>query len=107
MKKFLLITLIIVLTNVMGHAANDRTVVDGVVYEWSSSHQGYVVTGWDEETPISSLHIRGVVGDDLDVAGIADDAFNPDSYTDEDFPLPLFESVEIDEGVTFLGRNAF
>lgn len=91
-------------------AARDVIVVDGVEYTWSASHLGYVATGWDEETPIQALHIHGIV-DDLDVVGIADNAFNPDYYPDDDDNsqslLPPFESVKIDEGVTFIGSNAF
>lgn len=106
MKRQFLIAIIALLTATIGHAANNLVIVDGVTYEWSSSEQGYIVTGWDEETPIKSLHIRGEVNG-LDVVGIADEAFNPDNYADEDFPLPLFESVEIDEGITYIGSNAF
>ena len=106
MKKLLLIALSAVLTATVGHAANDDIVVDGVVYEWSPNDLGYIVTGWDEETPIQSLHIRGVVNE-LDVVRIAESAFDPENYTDEDNPLPLFESVEIDEGITYIGENAF
>ncbi len=118
MKRFFLITLLTVLTATVGHAANE-IIVDGVVYEWyenSITHEyGYVATGWDEVTPIQSLHIRGIVyndnGDDFDVYGIANGAFNPDNYRDEEDDeqslLPLFESVEIDEGITYIGENAF
>ena len=50
MRHIILFTLII-LTSWSSHAAND-IVVDGVVYHWSNQDLGYVVTGWDEETPI-------------------------------------------------------
>jgi hypothetical protein len=106
MKRFFLITLLTVLTATVGHAANDDIIVDGVVYEWSPNDLGYIVTGWDEKTPIQSLHIRGVVNE-LDVVRIAESAFDPENYTDEDNSLPLFESVEIDEGITYIGENAF
>ncbi len=114
MKRFFLITLLTVLTATVGHAANE-IIVDGVVYEWSPNDLGYIVTGWDKETPIQSLHIRGIVyndnGDDFDVYGIANGAFNPDNYRDEEDDeqslLPLFESVEIDDGITYIGENAF
>ena len=105
MKRIFLIALFAVLTAMVGHAANE-IIVDGVVYEWSPNYLGYIVTGWDEKTPIQSLHIRGVVNE-LDVVRIAESAFDPENYTDEDNPLPLFESVEIDEGITYIGENAF
>lgn len=105
MKRFFLITLLTVLTATVGHATNE-IIVDGVVYEWSPNDLGYIVTGWDEKTPIQSLHIRGVVNE-LDVVRIAESAFDPENYTDEDNSLPLFESVEIDEGITYIGENAF
>ncbi len=81
-------------------SATDRVVVDGVVYEWQSANNqyGYVATGWDEETPIQSLHIHGQVGDGFDVLGIAARAF-------EDNHDIVY--VKIDEGVTYIGQNAF
>ena len=101
MKKLLLIALFTVLTATLGHAANDEIVVDGVIYEWyenSTTHEyGYLATGWDEETPIESLHIRGEV-DGFQVFGIAYEAFE-----DNDDIVYL----TIDEGVTSIGQNAF
>ena len=80
MKKLLLIALFTVLTATVGHAANDPVVVDGVVYEWyaQNNQYGYIATGWDEETPIQSLHIRGQV-DGYQVFGIANGAFDPEN----------------------------
>ena len=60
MKRQFLLTILSLLTAIMGHAATDM-VVDGVTYEWSPTELGYIATGWDEETPIQSLHICGVV----------------------------------------------
>lgn len=101
MKKLLLIALLTVLTATVGHAANDPVVVDGVVYEWyenSVAHQyGYVAVGWDEVTPIQSLHIRGEVND-RQVYGIAAQAF-------EDNQDIVY--LTIDEGITSIGHNAF
>ena len=81
-------------------SATDRVVVDGVVYEWHSANNqyGYVATGWDEDTPIQSLHIHGQVGDGYDVLGIAARAF-------EDNHDIVY--VKIDEGVAYIGQNAF
>lgn len=101
MKRFFLITLLTVLTATVGHAANDDIIVDGVVYEWyenSITHEyGYVATGWDEVTPIQSLHIRGKV-DKYQVFGIANGAFEDN----EDIVY-----LTIDEGITSIGQNAF
>lgn len=96
MKRFFLITLLTVLTATVGHAANE-IIVDGVVYEWSIDDGAYIVTGWDEETPIQSLHIRGVVND-LDVIAIDNAAFEDN----EDIVY-----LTIDEGITSIGQNAF
>lgn len=96
MKQFFLITLLTVLTATVGHAANE-IIVDGVVYEWSSDDGAYIVTGWDKETPIQSLHIRGVVND-LDVIAIDNAAFEDN----EDIVY-----LTIDEGITSIGQNAF
>lgn len=79
----------------MGHAAG--IVVDGVTYQWSQNEQGYIATGWDEETPIQSLHIRGTVNG-LDVVGIANYAFD---YNEDVVYLT------VDEGILYIGENAF
>ena len=99
MKKLLLIALLTVLTATVGHAANDPVVVDGVVYEWyaQNNQYGYIATGWDEETPIQSLHIRGQV-DGYQVFGIANGAFEDN--------LDIIY-LTIDEGITSIGQNAF
>lgn len=99
MKKLLLIALSAVLTATVGHAANDDIVVDGVVYEWyaQNNQYGYIATGWDEETPIQSLHIRGKV-DGSQVYGIADGAF-------EDNKDIIY--LTIDEGIEYIGQDAF
>lgn len=106
--KQLIALLLSITTTLAGLAANDNIVVNGVVYAWSASDQGYIVAGWDEETPISSLHILGEVNE-LDVYGIAEGAFNPQNYEiDEEVSrLPQFESVLIDDGITFIGNDAF
>lgn len=99
MRKLLLIALFTVLTATVGHAANDPVVVDGVVYEWyaQNNQYGYIATGWDEKTPIQSLHIRGQV-DGYQVFGIANGAFEDN----EDIVY-----LTIDEGITSIGQNAF
>lgn len=99
MRKLLLIALTVVLTAPMSHADGDDFVADGVVYGWyaQNNQYGYIVTGWDEETPIQSLHIRGEV-DGYQVYGIDDRAF-------EDNKDIVY--LTIDEGVTFIGENAF
>lgn len=101
MKNLLLIALLSVLTASVCHAANDPVVVDGVTYEWyenSITHEyGYMATGWDEETPIQSLHILGIV-DGYQVYGISDGAF-------EDNEDIIY--LTIDEGITSIGENAF
>ena len=97
MRRCILSIVLLVLTSWICHAASGDIIVDGVVYHWSNQHYGYVVTGWDEETPIQSLHICGMV-DGLDVYGIEDGAFQDN--TDIVF-------VKIDEGITFIGENAF
>ncbi|MBO7609582.1 MAG: leucine-rich repeat domain-containing protein [Muribaculaceae bacterium] len=94
--KRLLIALITVLTASVGHAAN-AVVVDGVIYTWSPSDGAYIVTGWDDETPIQSLHIHAEVND-LDVIAIDDAAF-------EDNEDIIY--LRIDEGITSIGENAF
>ena len=96
MKRQFLLTILALLTAIIGHAATDM-VVDGVTYEWSPTELGYIATGWDEETPIQSLHICGVV-DGLDVVGIAAGAF-------EDNEDIVF--LTIDEGIAHIGQNAF
>ena len=96
MKQQFLITLFALMTAITGHAANDM-IVDGVTYEWSSTELGYIVTGWDEETPIQSLHIRSEVNE-LDVVGIATGAF-------EDNESIVY--LTIDEGILYIGQNAF
>ena len=84
------------MTAITGHAAGVVT-VGGVAYEWSPSDLGYIAIGWDEETPIQSLHILGEV-DGLDVVGIAAGAF-------EDNSSIVF--LTIDEGIGYIGENAF
>lgn len=96
MKHWIIIGVIAWLTAFTGHAANEM-VVDGVTYQWSPSDLAYIVTGWDEENPVQSLHIRGEV-DGLDVVGIATGAF-------EDNQDIVF--LTIDEGILYIGQNAF
>lgn len=88
--------LLLMMTSWSSHAASD-VVVGGVVYHWSNQELGYIVTGWDEETPIQSLHICGTV-DGMDVVGIQSGAF-------QDNASILY--VKIDEGITRIGENAF
>ena len=96
MKQFFSVVLFTILTITAGHGAND-VLVDGVAYTWSVTDGAYVVTGWDEETPIHSLHIRAVVNS-LDVIAIDDAAFEDN----EDIVY-----LTIDEGITTIGENAF
>lgn len=68
-----------------------------MTYEWQSNLGAYVATGWDEETPVRTLHIRGEV-DGLDVVAVARGAFE-----DQEGIVYLI----IDEGITSIGENAF
>lgn len=95
MKRQLLIVILTLLTATMGHAAD--IVVDGVTYVWSQNEWGYIATGWDEETPIQSLHIHGTVNG-LDVVGIANYAFD---YNED------IVYLTVDEGILYIGENAF
>ena len=95
MKKLLLIALLTVLTAAVGHAANDDFVVDGVIYTYNNG--SYVVTGWDETTPIQSLHILGELDEGF-VEGIANDAF---------FGIEDIIYLTIDEGIGYIGQDAF
>ncbi len=95
MKQLTIIVLFITAA-LVGRAA-DETIVDGVVYRWSNQELGYVVTGWDEATPIQTLHILGSL-ENGDVVRIDDGAF-------EDNTSIVF--VRIDEGITSIGENAF
>ncbi|MBR5086397.1 MAG: leucine-rich repeat domain-containing protein [Muribaculaceae bacterium] len=99
MKRHLLIAIIALLTATVGHAASNLVVVDGVTYEWyaQNNQYGYIVTGWDEEIPIQSLHIRGEI-DGYDVLGIENDAFGDNTN---------IEYLTIDEGITYIGDYAF
>ena len=97
MKRQFLLVILSLLTVIAGHAARNLVVVDGVTYKWSPTELGYIVTGWDEETHIQSLHIRGEVGG-LDVVGIANGAFEDN----EDIVY-----LTIDEGISYIGQNAF
>ena len=81
---------------VLAHAASD-VVADGVTYHWSDQDLGYIVTGWDGETPIQSLHICGTV-DGVDVVAIQRGAFQDNTDI-------LY--VKIDEGITRIGESAF
>ncbi len=99
--RHLIISALMLMTIVCSHAANDPVIVDGVVYEWyenSSAHEyGYVAAGWDEETPIQTLHIVGDING-YDVYGIADGAF-------QDRTNILY--LKIDEGISWIGESAF
>ena len=95
MKKHFLIALLTVLTAIVGHAANEPIVVDGVVYTYNNG--SYVVTGWDEETPIQSLHIIGEFDDGM-VEAIANGAFQDN--TD-------IRYLTIDEGIISIGKSSF
>lgn len=96
MSRHGLILLLLLMTSWSGHAAGD-IVADGVVYLWSNQHMGYIVTGWDGETPIQSLHICGTV-DGMDVVAI-----EPGAFQDNDDIV----YVMIDEGITRIGESAF
>ena len=96
MSKHCILFLMLMMTSRVGHAAGD-IVASGVVYHWSDQEMGYVVTGWDGETPIQSLHIYGTV-DGADVVRIEPGAFQDN--TDIVY-------VMIDEGITRIGENAF
>lgn len=96
MSKHCILFLMLMMTSRVGHAAGD-IVASGVVYHWSDQEMGYVVTGWDGETPIQSLHICGTV-DGADVVRIEPGAFQDN--TDIVY-------VMIDEGITRIGENAF
>ena len=58
----LFIITMLALTALQLHAALERFVVEGVIYERpSQSSATLVVAGWDDESPIQSLHILGEV----------------------------------------------
>lgn len=91
-----LIFCILLLKTLVGHAG-DTFVVDGVVYTRPSNGHTCIASGWDEETPIQSLHIIGEV-EGWKVEGIQARAFEDNTN---------IEYVTIDEGVTYIGQNAF
>ncbi len=95
-------SIIFLLTTLFAGHADDLT-VDGVVYEWDSGQNGYVVKGWDKTTSIRYLHIRAVVND-MDVVAIADNAFN---FSEEHTQKPEIKTLVIDDGVSRIGINAF
>lgn len=78
-------------------ALAETFVVDGVVYERSNNSLYCLAVGWDEVTPIQSLHILGEV-EGWEVEGIKTGAFQD---------MISIEYVKIDEGVTYIGENAF
>ena len=93
-----LLTMLLLLPWPSGAARGANAVtVEGVTYEWQSNLGAYVATGWDEETPVRTLHIRGEV-DGLDVVAVARGAFE-----DQEGIVYLI----IDEGITSIGENAF
>lgn len=100
MKKLLIVILMLlgwVCNPALVHAA-ETFIVEGVVYERpSTSSLTCVVTGWDEETPIQSLHILGEV-EGWEVAGVEAGAFQD---------ITGIEYVTINEGVGYIGQNAF
>lgn len=106
MKKLFLTAAILLGAWQTAAAVDNEVVVDGVVYTWVPEQSAYVASGWDQVTPIRDLHIRSVVND-LDVASIADNAFN--FSVDENYysSKPPIESLVIDPGVTSIGVNAF
>lgn len=96
MRRLLFIMMLAALAAGAARGANEVT-VEGVTYVWQGNLGAYVATGWDEETPIRSLHIRGEV-EGLDVVAVASAAFEDN----EDIVY-----LTIDEGVTAIGENAF
>ena len=94
MKRLFLIAVIALLTATLGHAADD-IVVDGVTYTYNNGT--YIVTGWDGETPIQSLHILGELDEGF-VEGIANGAFEDNEDIDY---------LTIDEGIGYIGQDAF
>lgn len=101
MKRYLVISILAILA-VTVYAQGEPAVVDGVTYEWYTNdltHQyGYIAAGWDEQTPIQSLHIHSTINDGYEVLGIKNAAFQDN--TDIVY-------LTIDEGLTFIGENAF
>ena len=99
-----LIFSLLLLTALVGHAANEDIIVDGVVYTWSSSDIAYVVAGLDDsnDSPKNHIHLHGIIynenGDDFDVVGIKAEAF-----MDND----VIEFVEMDDGFLYIGAGAF
>lgn len=94
MRRFIFNLLL--LTVLLGHAADETFVVDGVVYE--RNNLTCLAVGWDRVTPIQSLHILGEVMGLWQVEGIQAGAFQD---------ITSIEYVKIDEGVTYIGQNAF
>ena len=101
-----LIFSILLLTALVGHTADD-IFVDGVVYEYYYNQytlvEGYLVKGLaDDAPPMYNLHIPSFVTDD-----------SGDSYTVLGVKTGAFEDnldieyVKIDEGVTYIGEDAF
>lgn len=97
MKKVFFMALLLVLTAATGHAASDEIIASGVIYSYNINSGSYIVTGWDESTPVQSLHIVGELEDGF-VEGIADEAF----YGNEDIIY-----LTIDEGISYIGEDAF
>ncbi|MBR1475725.1 MAG: leucine-rich repeat domain-containing protein [Muribaculaceae bacterium] len=96
MRQFIITML--ALTALQLHAALERFVVEGVIYERpSQSSATLVVAGWDEESPIQSLHILGEV-EGWQVKSIQEGAFDD---------VDAIEYLMIDEGITEIGNNAF
>ena len=98
-------SIIFLLTTLFAGHADDLT-VDGVVYEWVTEQNGYVVKGWDKTTSIRYLHIRAVVND-MDVVAIADNAFNFSEEHGFYTQKPEIKTLVIDDGVSRIGINAF
>lgn len=71
-------------------------IVDGVEYTLQQNGN-FIVTGYDQNTPLQSLHILGELDDGF-VEGIAPGAFQ---YND------VIKQLRIDEGITSIGTNAF
>lgn len=106
MKKLILSAILLISAWQTIAAVDDEVVVDGVVYVWNSEQGGYIASYWDQTTPINDLIIHNEVNE-LDVVGIADNAFNFSNDYNYYREKTVIENLVIEEGVKKIGLNAF
>ena len=105
MKK-LILTATLLLTALQAIAVDYEVVVGGVVYTWDPDKGGYMATGWDQVTTVTDLRIRSVINN-LDVIGVADNAFNFSVETGVYTDKAEIKTLVIDDGVETIGNFAF